>query len=387
MAIGSIKRLARRLLGLTRLDGRIDELAGCVHELSRISYAPARGQWACVHDNFYEPNVNLALRDLCRPGMVAFDCGANIGMLSLLMSRLVGPRGIVCAFEASPRNAEMCLNNLVANGCPNVSLHQRALSDASGRTLPLFVRDNGQADGIVPGVNEQPAGEALSLALDDFVDASGLIPDVVKMDIEGAEFDAIRGFGRTLDQHRPHLIAETTTDDARVLMAMRERGYRAIDLSTYREITTPADFPHGAVLRSLLYIHRERIAGTPYALPVEDQTLYRLSARDFAISAGGRIESAAAIELEPGRYVAEVEASALHDKPIACGVLTARGPLVDHRASAGWIASSYREWVFDLARPERITLFAAPAEHIRVEGAVIRRIVPLSKTGAWRVLV
>src|SRR5258708_30491234 len=67
--------------------------------------------------NYWEPTVQLALRDLCRPGMVCFDVGANAGALSLVMSRLVGPRGVVCAFEASRRIVDKTHWNLVQAGC------------------------------------------------------------------------------------------------------------------------------------------------------------------------------------------------------------------------------------------------------------------------------
>src|SRR2546423_2378031 len=63
--------------------------------------------------NFWEPTVQFPIRDYCRPGDIVFDVGANAGGLSMLMSRLVGPRGVVCAFEASPRIIEITLNNLV----------------------------------------------------------------------------------------------------------------------------------------------------------------------------------------------------------------------------------------------------------------------------------
>src|ERR1700756_723633 len=55
-----------------------------------------------------EPAGQNALKDLLHGGDCAFDVGANIGGLSTLMSRLVGPRGAVCAFEANPNIARLC---------------------------------------------------------------------------------------------------------------------------------------------------------------------------------------------------------------------------------------------------------------------------------------
>lgn len=381
-----MKQFVKRLLGITRIDGRIDEVAHRFRELTDRDYAPARGCWHRVHDDFYEPQVNLALRDLCRPGTVVFDCGANIGMLSLLMSRLVGPRGVVCAFEASPRNRDMCQNDLIANHCTNVTLYHRALCDRTGQRMPLYYRDDLQADGIVGAPNEKPSAEVLSLALDEFVAHSGLIPDVVKFDIEGAEFDALKGFAKTLSQHRPHLIVETRTDDQRVLELLRARGYRAIELNTYREIVTAADYPAGSVLRSVLFIHNDRLSGSPYAPPIASDLRCTLGVCDFA-NAGAGTESKQPIALEAGRYVIEVNVTVVRDEPVECGARAGDRSLAQFRASAGWICSSYREWVIDLAQPTPVTLYATPAGPIRFDGVSIRRIVPLSKPGPWRAIV
>ena len=77
--------------------------------------------------SFWEPTVALAICDHCRPGDVVFDVGCNAGGLALMMSRLVGPRGIVLAFEASPRIIDKTHYNLVQAGCHNVTLFHRAV--------------------------------------------------------------------------------------------------------------------------------------------------------------------------------------------------------------------------------------------------------------------
>ena len=77
--------------------------------------------------SFWEPTVALAIRDYCRPGDVVFDVGSNAGM-ALMMSRLVGPRGIVLAFEAKPQIVDKTHYNLVNAGCHNVTLFHKAVS-------------------------------------------------------------------------------------------------------------------------------------------------------------------------------------------------------------------------------------------------------------------
>lgn len=382
-----MKALLKKWFGITRINAEFAQVNGHIQELERTSYTPMRGAWRTLQVNYYESAVNLALRDLCRPGMVVFDCGANIGMLTLVMSRLVGPRGIVCAFEASPRNIEMCERDLIANGCGNVVLHHRALCDRSGERVPFYFRDHGQADGMMGGPNESPACQVLSLALDDFVTHSGLVPEVVKMDIEGAEFNALRGFRTILDRHRPHLILETQTTDQRSLDFLRDRGYRAIDLETYREISTLADYPAGALVRNVLFIHCDRMSETNYQLPIASEQVAVLSARDFVTASSGETKNAHPLDLPPGRYAIDMAARPIRNEWIRCGVRIGDETILEYQATADWICASYRDWVIDLDRPESITLFANPATNIRVDGASIRRIVPLSKPAPWRAYV
>ena len=88
--------------------------------------------------NFWEPSVQLALRDLIKPGSIIFDVGANLAGLAILMSRLTGPRGIVCAFEASPRIIELTHGNIIASGCNNIQLYHNAIFSESGKDLMIY---------------------------------------------------------------------------------------------------------------------------------------------------------------------------------------------------------------------------------------------------------
>jgi hypothetical protein len=101
------------------------------------------------------------------------------------------------------------------------------------------------------------------------------------MDIEGAEFDALKGFINTLKTAKPHLILETQREDTRCLDFLRDLGYSAIDLNTYQEITVIDDYPLGANIRNNLYIHRDRLSETPYQPPFQFKDYAFLSEQDF----------------------------------------------------------------------------------------------------------
>src|SRR5262249_21666452 len=105
--------------------------------------------------SFAEPCVALALRDLCRPGDVVFDVGANCGALSLMMPRLVGLCGVVGLFEASRRIVDKCQYNLVVNGCHNTQLFHRAVFSRSGEVLKIY-HGTHLNDTIVPALADTP---------------------------------------------------------------------------------------------------------------------------------------------------------------------------------------------------------------------------------------
>ncbi len=333
--------------------------------------------------NLLELTVAIVLQDLCRPGAVVWDCGANVGGLSVLMSRLVGPRGVVCAFEASPRVIDECLRNVVMNGCGNTTLYHAAVYHTSGQTVPIYYGQHTMSDSIVAGKDTERTGECVrvpTLALDDFVRRTGLAPDVVKMDIEGAEYDALVGMRETIGSARPHLILETDTSDDRCLKMLRSWGYTAIDVGNYREVRTGADYPDRSVLRNLLYIHESRLDEAGYRPPFELTECGRFVLADFDRSADGSLRQTTPIELPAGRYVVEVDATAEGQDNQVVGGVRVRDAIVQmYWCSTAHLLQSYRDWVFCLPEPSPAELFFEfrggtfdPTFVFR--GAVVRRL-------------
>lgn len=164
----------------------------------------------------YELPVQGALADLVREGAVVHDIGANIGFFTLLAARLSGPAGRVHAFEPVPRNAAAISRSARLSGLGQVVVHQVAVGAAGGQGCLNLARHIGGAMLSSVGAPPDQRGTVTVevVAIDDLV-ASGEVPppDVVKIDVEGAELDVIRGMTRTLHERRPVLICEL--DDAR----------------------------------------------------------------------------------------------------------------------------------------------------------------------------
>jgi FkbM family methyltransferase len=149
----------------------------------------------------------VLLERLVKPGDVVYDVGANIGTHTLLLARLCAPTGIVYAFEPWPPNLESLQTNLKLNNVRNVQVVSCALSDHSGKGW--FERGQDHSTGkLVRDSVQQGAGVQVPVvSLDDFV-KSAEPPQVLKIDVEGAEGAVLQGAGQLLLEFRPVLICE-----------------------------------------------------------------------------------------------------------------------------------------------------------------------------------
>lgn len=141
-----------------------------------------------------------ALQRMVRPGMTVVDVGSNLGLYTVLLSRLVGEQGRVIAFEPDPELVPVLTKSCVASGCGNVSIRAQALGRRSERmtlhTLAVNTGDNHLGDGGGRWLRRSVEVEVLALdeALPD------LVPDLVKIDVQGWELEVLRGMAATLER-------------------------------------------------------------------------------------------------------------------------------------------------------------------------------------------
>lgn len=180
--------------------------------------------------------VHLLMRVL-QPGDVCVDGGANVGYFTCLMSQLVGPSGLVFAVEPAPANIHKLEHNLANNAARNVRVVKSPLySDIREMTMHLSQHS---------GLNSLTAGEhtvgkmnTVTTTIDAMLD--GQVPKLIKLDIEGAEYQALRGglssifwSARQNDCQCPYVVVElneqalsrfgSSRDEVR--MYMEYRGY------------------------------------------------------------------------------------------------------------------------------------------------------------------
>jgi len=160
----------------------------------------------------YEPQETQLALHLLKPGMVVVDVGANWGYFSLIAAHLVGTAGRVLALEPHPRLSTMLRQNVATNGLAQG--HPLTVAAGIGPGTRAFVGfdERGGNWGVSRAAREQERGdfECATRAIDDLLDEHGVgIVDLVKIDIEGAEAEAITGMARGLSRHRyRHVILE-----------------------------------------------------------------------------------------------------------------------------------------------------------------------------------
>jgi FkbM family methyltransferase len=335
--------------------------------------------------NLWEPPVLIALRDLLKPGDIAFDVGANFGGLTSAMARLAGPRGIVCSFEASPRIFPHLQGNIIKQGHFNVTAYPWAVFSRSNERVKIFPGDH--LNDSLYDYGHGKEGEFFwinTIALDDFCTATGMVPSIIKIDIEGAEFDALNGAGRLIAGSRPHLILEQQPSDIRCLALLRAAGYIALDLSNYRTVNSATDFPSEASVRNVLFVHESKIDALPYALPVGRRVVCELTSQDFA-HAATEVKAMRPIRLDAGRYLIDVDFTASGtSNELMCGVRSDGADLLRYHGYSKLLAGSYRDWVIDLKSPEAIELYfefknGTSDPSLRLSGARVQQLEQRSR--------
>jgi FkbM family methyltransferase len=160
----------------------------------------------------YEPDYLAFFLGKLHPGDTVFDLGANIGVYTVPSAITVGPRGHIYSFEAHPGIAERLRRNLALNGLANVTVIARAVGlGFCDRNLHI-APDHGQNSLMSLG-DEVGVFPVATTELDTFVheNAVGAV-HAIKIDIEGAEVEALKGACATLRRDRPLIMAEVNSD-------------------------------------------------------------------------------------------------------------------------------------------------------------------------------
>lgn len=216
-----------------------------LHPVGQIARLLSVGNFESLERSFVEAYLN--------PGMSMVNVGANIGLYVILASSIVGPDGVVFAFEPSSETFDRLKRNLDLNGCRNAVLVRSAVSDEPAQLMLRNDPSNPALDGhryveTLTNVGKRlPSDEIVeSVILDDYLRSfgNGTPPriDLMIIDVEGAEFSVLKGARATLARNDLTILLECSKNCIEVEQFLRELGYQFWNWDPQARRLVSADF-------------------------------------------------------------------------------------------------------------------------------------------------
>ena len=216
-ALTRVQRSALLAMAAAQHVGPLPDLAGTVEVETTFArlLLDEQDEWitpTLTATGGWEPGQTALLGERIAPGMTVIDGGAHVGYFTCQAARLVGPRGLVLAFEPAPRNFALLQANVWRNGFTNVACFPWALGSKPGLAeLRLSATNTG--DHRLHG-----SGDGVSVRVAALDDVLAIRPPVhiVKLDVQGNEEAAVRGMTRLLAASPSVLVTvELSPADAR----------------------------------------------------------------------------------------------------------------------------------------------------------------------------
>ncbi len=269
----SVKSEAMTDCGIDEVDGRYGKFY-CHPEVDLISDSMRLyGEWA--------QNEIDTILEFITQGDVVLDIGACIGTHSVAFAQAVAPGGRVVAFEPSSRNFQLLTKNSRVAGRELIEVEKKAVTSRTGTAKIINVDGNAGAGRLEINADDSD-NNVQTVTLDEL---GYKRVDFIKLDIEGAEADAIAGAKDTIAACQPIIYAEVNNLDAAVKchLAMQRHSYFCYgDASEaynhQNHFSTAEDIFDGGVECGLLFIPTVRFEGL--TSKIEARKLFRIETAD-----------------------------------------------------------------------------------------------------------
>lgn len=222
---GPLQRLGRAALSLVPREAMMPVLSGINRGYRWRAGAGIHRCWL----GRYEADELALLARATASGATFYDIGAHAGYYSLAASRLVGPAGKVFAFEPDAQNLADLRRHLARNRLSNVTVVPNPVGQAHGTMVNFGGEHSSYKGRVIEGAG---AGALRLLSLDGWRAESGApLPDVIKMDVEGFEAEALNGAADILRALRTVWLIGLHGDPQTIgcVELLRRHGYRVFE--------------------------------------------------------------------------------------------------------------------------------------------------------------
>jgi len=194
----------------------------------------------------YEPEFAQRLAVCVRPGSVCYDIGSWHGFFAGVMA--ANGAAEVHVFEPLPENAARITALITLNPSKRFTLHQKAVGETDSQldliVMPKTSMAKLETSSFQPTVSAQQRIKVEVCCIDSLVDAGSIAPpSLIKIDVEGAEAQVLKGACQTIDRYRPEIFAEIHSAALReeVSDILEERGYGIESLDADRDAARAKD--------------------------------------------------------------------------------------------------------------------------------------------------
>ncbi|MBV8773930.1 MAG: FkbM family methyltransferase [Deltaproteobacteria bacterium] len=207
-----------------------------------------------VFNGIYQQDVLYWIKTLCKRGDTVFDIGAFHGLMSTIASKAVGPTGRVIAFEPNEASRTHLQAHLSLNRCTNVTVESTGLMDQQKEYAFYAQAGNSSWNSsfVRAFVDASQEVEPVTInctTVDEYVERTGLVPRLMKIDTEGTEFMVLQGAIQTIQRHRPILLMEFNPVSAEKAGTSVEELLRLLERMGYGTRVVPAKRYGGYDLR------------------------------------------------------------------------------------------------------------------------------------------
>lgn len=215
--LGKFLRLPLKLIPKTL---KLKVLQGVNKDYRWVVGSGVHGYWLGV----YELYKQRAISACCRQGMVAYDIGAHAGFYTMMFARLSGKEGRVYAFEPNALNLRYLKTHIDINNVKNATILPIALGQDTGYS---FFNESGNSSTGHVTANQT----AVMVPLDSIDNLIGkkLIepPNIIKIDVEGAELDVLYGARATIQKYNPLIFVAIDNHDSKdyIYEFLKDMGY------------------------------------------------------------------------------------------------------------------------------------------------------------------
>ena len=161
----------------------------------------------------YEAGTLDFIKQNLKPGQTFIDVGSNIGWHALVAAKTIGSNGKLWCFEPSPKMFAILETNMEVNGFGNASCFQCGIGKKK-EEVSFYLNDDvnkGESSALIQMEDAEEITIKV-LPLDDIAEQQNIVPDMIKIDVEGMEELVLIGAKKTIEKHRPILILECASE-------------------------------------------------------------------------------------------------------------------------------------------------------------------------------